>query len=84
MKSGDKITIAFNHLKRALKLENKSAPFLNLWEEMSAPFADEQEATFFFRKIERLLGDSDTAYETLQKNLESMLEILETSPPKKN
>lgn len=83
MKSGDKIPIAFNHLKRALKLETKSASFLNLWEDMSAPFADEQEATFFFRKIKELLGNSDTAYESLQKNLESMLEILETPSSKK-
>lgn len=75
MSTGNVVKASLASLPRILQLEAKSVDFLRMWNEMSTPFKNTQEAQFFINKVNQSISATQQIAQDLQSVAEEMKEF---------
>lgn len=76
MATGNIKKAPLHSLHTILALEQKNAQFLELWNEMSRPFENENEAEFFNKELKKSIDQTKQITENLQSALEKIQSIV--------
>ncbi len=79
MATGKKFKLAINELTPTLKIDVKGQTYLKLWEELSAPFASEEQNQFFAEKLRTSLLQTQKLTDQVHHNIEKMKKLVEES-----
>lgn len=77
MKTGEKRSLPFQHIAAILSHEKKNQAFLDTLDELSKPYAHEEEAEFFMQKLGNTIAETTKATENLKNAIKSIQEILD-------
>lgn len=77
MSTGEKRAFPLNHLASILSQEKKNRSFSQNLDELSKPFANEEEAQFFMQKLGSTIDEAAKATENLKKAIQSIQEIMD-------
>lgn len=77
MATGHKIKVGLADLAAVLRLDHKGQEFIEIWEEMSAPFTSNGQAQFFMQKLKSALTQTQKLTEQFQNHLDHIQKVVE-------